>query len=605
MWRLAVNRIILLSLAQSLLVALSACSISYRSPDEPPELINTCSTSADCGVDAVCHDHLCLTTQVDLTGLILEVRPTGASFGASTSYLLTPGNQSTFGTMPAGVLVPFNIALPEQVLISDGKVKLEYTSECMPSLDSSYPAKITLERVAPFSGFHFAPHVIESKRVSGPGEYEVNGSVPPGRYNVYIEPTGIQDCTEPPPPPIIYANQDLPEKNPAWSLPKPRTLTGDIVPPSDGDLAGWRIDVVDHDNGRVISTIQILQQAPEATLVSFELSLAWPEDTTISPYLRLRPKEGDSKPSVYWDLFGTLLGASPEKSPLHLSLDNLVTRPRQVELEIQDYTGQSVPSLVKIQSSKLLGDVATNASFGSDVLETNAKGVLKTLLPPGTYRFRVTPQPRSGEDRNNTLAITEATLEVPPLGPNEAGDQCFCGHVIALTKKAELKGQVSAPTGAPLVSAQVMTEPSQSTSMSFWNIVHALDPLLPDFALTGTDHRGSFSLNVDPGGASDVSVRPSDESGFPWLVRPRVTPQVMDTVSVVDMTLKLSSPAVFEGTITDPLLRPVTQANVYAWFPVRDPKAKNGLFGTVIKIGETTTDDKGHYRLILPASISQ
>lgn len=604
MWRLTVNRI-LLSLAQSLLVALSACSISYRSPDEPPELINACSSDTDCGVSAVCHDHLCLTTQVDLTGLIIEVRPTGASFGASISYLLTPGNQSTFGTMPAGVLVPFNAALPEQVSISEGKVKLEYTSECMPSPDSSYPAKITLDRVSPFSGFHFAPYVIESKRVAGPGEYEVKGSVPPGRYNVYIEPTGIQDCNEPPPPPIFYANQDLPEKSPTWSLPKPKTLIGDIVPPSDGDLVGWRIDVVDHDNGRVISTSQILEQVPGVTPVSFELSLAWPEDTTISPYLRLRPKEGDRMPSVYWDLFGTLLGASPEKSPLHLSLDNLVTQPRQVEIEIQDHAGHGVPSSVKIQSSKLLGDVATNASYGSDVLETNAEGVLKTQLPPGTYRFRVTPQSTSGDFQDNTLAITETTLEVPPLGPNDAGDQCFCGHVIALTQKATLKGQVSAPTGAPLVKAQVMTEPSQSTSMSFWSIVHALDPLLPDFALTATDHRGSFSLNVDPGGASDISVRPSEESGFPWLVRPRVTPQGMDTGSVVDMALKLSSPAVFEGTIIDPSQRPVIQANVYAWLPVRDPMAKNGLAGTVIKIGETKTDEAGHYRLLLPASISQ
>jgi hypothetical protein len=606
MWRLTVNRILFLSLAQSLLVALSGCSIAYSSLDEQTALFNACSSDAECDAGAVCRDQLCLSTQVDLTGLILEVHPTGASFGASTSYLLTPPDQTTRGTVPEGVKVPYDAILPEEVSLSEGKVKLDYASECLLPTDNSYPAKITLERVPPFSGFYFGPHVIDSKMGAGAEAYEIKGSVPPGRYNVYIEPVGFLDCDEPPPPPIFYANQVLPETSPIWSLPRPKTLTGDIVPPVDGNLGGWRIDVVDHDNGRVISTNQTLTQEDGAALVKFELSVSWPEDTTISPYVRLRPKDGDSMPSVYWDLFGTLLGASPEKSPLHLSVGNLVTQPRLVELEIQDAFGRGVPASVKIQSSKLLGDVATNASYGIDVPATNAEGVFKTQLPPGTYRFRVTPKPSGAADQDDTIAITDAIIEVPRPGPNESGDQCFCGHVITLARKAILRGQVFTPKGLPFIAAEIITEPSEFTGRSFWNIVHALDPLLPDSARAVAGSRGSFQLNIDPGAASDLSVRPTEETGLPWFVSPRVTPPISDKVEVVDMgQLKLSFPVVFEGTISDPSLRPVSGANVYAWLPVRESMPKNGLAGTVVKIAETKTDDQGRYRLILPAAISE
>jgi protocatechuate 3,4-dioxygenase beta subunit len=86
-------------------------------------------------------------------------------------------------------------------------------------------------------------------------------------------------------------------------------------------------------------------------------------------------------------------------------------------------------------------------------------------------------------------------------------------------------------------------------------------------------------------------------------VRPRVTVQPADRVVSFDQ-LKLPYPAVLSGAITDPNGAPVANADVDAWFAVRDPMAKNGLAGTVVQIAETTTDDQGRYTLILPASIA-
>ena len=151
-----------LSIVASLLFAVSGCSIQSSEPEQDSDLQNTCSSDADCGGGAACKDPLCLTTQLDLAGLIIEVRPTGASFGAATSYLFTPDDKSTSGAVPGGVRVSFDISLPGQVFISEGQIKLGYTPECTLPTDDSYPAKITLERVAPVGGFHFEPYIFES-----------------------------------------------------------------------------------------------------------------------------------------------------------------------------------------------------------------------------------------------------------------------------------------------------------------------------------------------------------------------------------------------------------------------------------------------------------
>lgn len=574
---------------------------------------NTCSSSAECGERAVCQDSRCVSTQVDLTGMILEVRPTLASFGASTSYLLFIDDKFTHRSAPEGVRIQLDANLPEPISISGGMVNLDYASECALPPNRSYPVKLTLDRVTDFSGFQFEPYVIESKMKDGTMEYELNGSVPPGRYNVYIEPKQVEGCVEPPPPPVFYANQDLTRKSPSWSVPKPKTLLGDIVPPVDADLTGFRLDVVEHDTGRVISTTQVLETPAVGAPVGFELRLVRPEDATISPYLRLRPPEVvtrppstptmASKPSVYWDLLAAF-GASPDESNLHLFLDDLITTPRTVGIRIRDEHDQGVTASVKIQSTKLSGDVASNASYGSDVLDTDAEGSLTTQLPPGKYRLRITPKPKNTADLDSKLAITEDSLEVASPTDNDPGDTCSCGHEFVIAQKTELKGRIETLSGAPLINTRTLTEPSQVTGALYWDVVHALDPLLPDSASAISDMNGAFQLNIDPGASSDFSVRPGEDSGFPWLVRPRVTPKLTD--AELDLgALKVSAPVFLEGIVRDPSQHPVGGASIYAWVPVHEATAAGGLSGTVIKIAEITTDEQGHFELTLPASISQ
>jgi hypothetical protein len=63
---------------------------------------------------------------------------------------------------------------------------------------------------------------------------------------------------------------------------------------------------------------------------------------------------------------------------------------------------------------------------------------------------------------------------------------------------------------------------------------------------------------------------------------------------------------ILEGSLTSPSGEPVTSAYIDVWLPVRDAAADSGFAGTVIQIAATsTTDDRGRYRVVLPATISQ
>lgn len=598
MWSLAVNRITFPSLTLGVVLCSAGCAFAYSAGPQA-EQTNTCSSDAECGDGAVCQANACLSTEVDLHGLIVEVRPnSSASFGPSTSFLLTPDDRLVQGSSPGGVENHFDSKLPAPISISGEKIKLDYAYDCPAGVDGSYPANLTLERVTPYLGFHFDPIVLKPKKIDAAGgsTFAFDDQVTPGVYNVYIEPQPLAGCATPPPPPIFYPNQDLTRQSPTWTIPKQLPLIGAIQTPNGGDLTDWRLDIVEPDVGRVISTTQTLKQKALAFTVDVSLDFIWP-DKSISPYIRLRPPEGVNKPTVYWDLLAALVGSSPGKPEVHLTVANLVIKPRPVEIQIQDSMTHGVPSEVKVQSLQLSGEVAANATFGLEIPQTSPEGIWKADLPPGTYRIRVTPLV------DNTLATTETDVEIPAVDPSQPGDGCFCGHVITVGMRAVLSGNVATMSGAPFVDAPIAFEPSQTTSISFWNSVHALDPLLPRSTSAVSDPSGGFQINVDPG-ASDFYVRPSDASGFPWLVWPRVTVQVTD-VAVDLAQRKLPAPALLEGTFTDPAGLPVANAYVHAWLPVHDPKQNNGLTGTVIQVAATTTDAVGHYKLVLPASISQ
>ncbi|MFO0756788.1 MAG: hypothetical protein U0359_09865 [Byssovorax sp.] len=576
----------------------AGCAIPYSDPSTRTA-VNRCSTDDECGAGAVCRDERCTGTEVDLTGMILAVRPnSGASFGASTSFLIDPGDTIALHTSdPSGYSVELDAKLPTPIPLTEGKVHLEYASTCPLAADKSFPATIRFDRVTDFTGFHFDSFTATAEKSKASMVYAFDASVFPGVYDVYIQPLPIPGCENDTPPPVFYPKQVLKsaDDTPNWGVIKPTLLKGEIQIPEGGDLTDFRLDLVEPTGGRVVSTTQTLAPGDVPLSVPVHLAFSW-ADTTTSPYIRLRPPEGVAMPSVYWGLFESLKSLSDPE--VHLSVQNLKVAPRIVEIQVQDADHHGVSASVRVQSLALSGEVAKNAAYSIDDGETDEKGFFKTLLPPGDYRVRVTP------NQDDSLAISERDIKVPVVDPSKGDDPsvCICGQVVTAQKRTELSGKVVTPTGRPLGNAPIDTDPSQPAPVSYWNKVHALDAALPRSTTSLTDDQGLFRLGVDQG-ASDLSVRPPAESGFPWLVHPRVTVQLADNAVQLD-PLAVSNPAVLHGAVLDPSGAAVANVVIDAWLPLRDPSAPDGLTGTVIQIGTTISDENGRYTLLLPAMLA-
>jgi Cys-rich repeat protein len=583
--------------AAAVAAAVSGCSINYATDASLNAPVNSCASDSDCGAGATCTANRCIGTNVDLSDLIVQVRPNaGASYGASTSFLLPVNNSFAAIKKDAAFDVNYPIELPRAVPITAGTVHLDYDSSCYVDSKVSVPATITFDRVSALAGFRSDSYTVTAaKKSEGSSKYEFDASLLPGKYSVYIQPEIVTDCLDQPPP-AFYPSQEIGTATDGtdWTVIKPTKLGGDIQIPDGGDLTGWRLDIVEPTGGRVISTTQKLQQGMIAFAVNVNLSFVW-NDTTVSPYIRLRPPPGEARPSVYWGLIESL--SSQVKAEVHLSVANLQIDPREVEIQVQDADNKGVLSSVQIQSVRLSGDVHDNAAYAVDVDQTDLQGVFKLKLPPGTYQFRATPL------LDTTLATGDIDLVVPPLDPTETGNPCYCGRVISVAKKVAVTGQVNTPMGEALSGATISLTPSQPAAVNFWKrVVHAIDPrpLAPRSEISSTDANGAFGLFVDPG-PSDLIVTPADQSGFPWLVRPRVQVQAAGGVQLD--TLTLPNPAVLRGIVTDPSGAPAANVVVEGWLPVQN--ADGSPPTTVIQIGATTSDDSGHYTLTLPASISE
>lgn len=600
----------LAALGLSMFSGLAACSIRVGSDARSNN--STCMVDDDCGADGVCRAMTCVARVVDLRGLTIEVRPIqGASFGASSSFLFQLNDSLTQASSANGLHIPFDKELPKPLDLSGSKVELDYAPDC--KLDGKpYPAKITLERIARYKGFHFEPLTLQTGGSTTEGPADALEGVSFDSYNVYIEPQPVDGCNAAAPPPVLIPQWTLDHDHPTWKLPRPFLLKGEIQTPDGGDLTGWQLDVIDRATGQLISTSETLKPSTKAGSVSIDLVFSW-LDLKRSPFVRLRPPEGDlTRPSLYWGLLEALPDIRGNNVVVELSAAKLPVDPIKVDMQTVTLgdgvsspsdTVTGVPAFVEFQSAKFDGSVSSNATFAVPTLETGPQGEFKTKLVPGaTYHVRVTPK------LDDTLAITEADVTLPPLTAEQKahGDNaCFCGQTIAVRPRALVKGSILTSTGTPFVGANVSFEPSQSGDRSHWARLHAPAPILPRQVTTTSGDRGLFSVPVDPGD-SDLIVRSSAGSSVPWLVRPHVEVKTDGTAEDL-RDLRVPPPVILEGTLTAPGGAPVVNAYVDVWLPVStapDSDTSTDATEAVIQIAATTTTDAaGRYRFVLPAKI--
>lgn len=585
-----------------IVAALSFAAIGCKIPlgDAPSEQNNTCSTSDDCGADSVCalvsEDSLCISTKADLAGIHMEVRPAVNSvFGANTSFLLDfnvlgVGLQTTEINGP----IELNPTLPALVSIAPGKVSCTADK-------SSIAAKVEFRRVPTFVGlpektYSADPEPDTSDTTTSPS-FAFHIDVPPGLYDVYLQPEASTTCGGAPMPPVFIPSMSIAMDTIFRVGVKPaRHLTGKIQVPVGTSLDKWEIEVKDINSGRLISETQVIEHLDASKPA--EIDLYYNLTQGVSPYVRLHPPTNTEKPvaapNMFWDLAALDLQGL---DVISLSLPNLNVPPRQVEGHVRDVNQTPVLAEVTLQSTGLDGGVPKNAVY-KVIVETEKDGLFKAEVPPGNYEVKARPL---NDLDNKSLAIEQ--WEIHDV------EGCFCGRVVTIHDKAVLKGQVLTPTQGPLLAAAVVGAPAFPPS--FKQPVSQLDrdllrvPFQPRDA-TGSVKNGDLSLAVDLGSYDffyDFSVQTPAESGYPWLVRSRLT--VGSTAedeqsSIGEVTV--AHPVVVTGTIRDPFGTVVSDATVKVWLPVKD---SSGSTNSALQIAETSTDSAGRYTLLLPPSISQ
>ncbi|WP_437675608.1 carboxypeptidase-like regulatory domain-containing protein [Sorangium sp. So ce131] len=569
------------------LPASAACSIPLESMEAMPT--NACDSSVQCGSGATCAEvggqRACVSTSAQLDGLFLEIRPGAANAGVE------PSNLPKFSTQEIAIarradagqvyFVDVNVPPPASVSAT-WDVGGSYCS--IDDDGGIFPLKVEFRRVSPYVGLEGQSYWTTSTP-SGFGSQRFELAIPSGDYHVYMVPQAIPDCDYDLPPPIFLPNQHIPAVwKPDIMAGSPRVLAGNLEVPSGVDVSGWKLDLLEPLTGSVISQVGVLEQGESQPDVPFSVKF-YLADPTTSPIIRLRPKDGEARPTMYWQLDTIALDGTTQD--LALSLFEVEAEARRVEGRVLDMAGNPVFATVRIQGA-VIGK-AQNAAYKLDT-ETDETGLFVASLAPGEYVVYAQP---SGDA---TKAKAEQILKVP------AGSDCYCGQTILIPEAGSLRGRVRGPTGEQMAGAAVFAVPSVSAAKSYFDRVLQRDPLLPRQA-SGVLQDGGFSLSVDPG-EFDFSIRPPSGSAYPWLVRPRLTVPSTDA-PIAELDLTMPYPVVLQGVVRDNAGAPLRDALVVAWLPVESTTPRGEEVAGVLQIGEARSGLDGSYTLLLPPSTSR
>jgi hypothetical protein len=587
------------ALLLALLGAVAGCGVPLDAP-LGQAVINTCSTSSDCGSDATCTQGKCVAVSYDLGGLLLQVSPlAGATFGAGTSYVIDVGATNVPLVSVVGSTQPFltgrDIDLSPPVSIKGGQVLLDPTTILDHNCnfpDLSVPAQLTFYRVPQLAGLPFDPVQVSTTPVTPAGNtyaYDVAlVSDASDRYDVYIQPQAVPGCPTVIPP-YFLPNQTIAAGSGVWQLPPVATLTATIEGLTS--TTSWEIDVAEPSRGLPISAGSKLQYTIGSAGVTATAQI-YAINPAAWPIFRLTPVDATqsvdpTRPTVYWDL-QTVEGTDTNPK-VGYTLEGLGITPISVQGQVLDPSeGTGVGARLSIQSSSLEGVNAQSAAFSADAVQTESTGRFSIGLPPGDYAVRVFPTADTG------LSITDGTINWPT---NMSAVDCVCGIPFELARRATVGGSITTSDGRVLSGATVGITPSQPPATQYLKSTHSLGPLQPRVETTTTDASGGFSLLADLGNV-DLTVQTDPATNLPWLVIPQISPVAGTTPT----PLALTSPAFLTGTVKDPLGNPVANAEIDAWYPVQsviDPMKQ-----IVVKIATTSTDASGAYTLVLPSSVS-
>lgn len=564
------------------LLGASGCSIPYASDQLLAR--NECSGDSDCEAGSYCatlgEANVCVASSLELEGLILEVLP-GAGPGEDTASaaLLTPG---PLHAGDGSQVIHMDLELPSYVDVSPGAV----FPDC--AQGTPVPARVTFLPSPGLLGLLQGQKYEAASTVDEEGNGMFSASVPPGIYDVYLQPqpdlSVTPDCAIA--PPIFLHDAEISKATGlVVHASAPLLLKGTLKLSQKEDFTKWFLEVVEPFGGQPISAGAVQpKQEGVALAVPIELWFDWTARDKFTPIVRLRPPEGSGKPVIHWSLEAAALeGIKGNEVPVQLDVSGIDTTPRAVGGQVL-HDGDTVASTVTLRSASIAG---SKLNRYETVVETDDAGHFEAAVPPGVYNVIARPHGAG-------LAVGQATWDIL-----QAPD-CYCGKSVQVSAAATLAGEVTTPDGQP-TDVEVRLTPSATGDLTYLAKLVAPDVQpRPASVLTS---EGKFQIPVDAG-LSNLTIVPAEGAGYPWLVRTHLLVSNLDSRAAPVTSLgklALQSPVVVSGRITSPGGFAMSNATVRAWVPVTSADPTDAP--AAVQIGATVTSVNGEYFLLLPPSI--
>ena len=606
-----------LSYLAPVLWLLSACDVAAI-PQAPNKIAqNQCTSDSDCA-GGVCTDNKqnkqCRSRTGKLQAVLFEVTPPadGSSI-AGVQFLKFVEDVEKVDDSGEHTL---DLGLVAQV---SGDVKV-VGRDCVPHFDDngkvlaladdkSLPATVSLIPNTRALGL-YSPRTVVQSLLRDMTNWSFSTNVPPGQYDIYVEPKHQPDDTCPVPPQLVR-DQEIRGGTSSLKikLPEPTVFELHVAwPLADGALNGWLVDMLDPLTGRAISNrvqlalgsggktdyvarvsyFPVLEQVATAEKAEELVRLAPPNDVAAPTVLLARSALG-----LFSANAGTLSDFIALPSPVHV----------QGQVTAQS-TPRSVASTVTLVAVKITGiDPGVLASFvrTKNVL---ADGQFEVDLLPGTYRVSAVPSagldPAGADSTDSRLAAVTQEWVVASSPDKQAG------KVIELGQALPINGQTLDISGRSVATAIV--EAVASLSAIKTDVLHESlgeATFVPRASSGSVDAEGYFALNADPG-KFDITVRPSSGTGFGWLAMPSAP------VGMAGLTVDLAVPfpVSYRGTVTVPGVGdihgtvPGALVRSYVYTHQGEYTSDPAMADGVLQIGETRADEDGLFEALIPASLN-
>jgi hypothetical protein len=594
---------------------LVACNVA--TVDRAPSTIalNHCASDSDCGGGS-CVNSQCRSRGGMFQSVLFEITPPADGTAIAGVQFLKGVSPLPNADSPLTLDLDLVSQVVGQVLVVDrkcGPIFFNGVTQLATSGDSSIPAFVTLTPSATALGLYSSRPVVKSA-LTMDSYYSFSVNVPPGDYDIYVEPESQIDAACPVPP-QLRRSQHLKGGSVGLTikLAEPSGFEFHVSwPLADGALNGWSVDMLDPVSGRVLSNrVQLAIANAQRTdyvakLSYFPVVVGETNAAQADELVRLSPPDGVTAPTVL--LARSALGLFDADKG---TLSNFTSLPPSVHLQGQvaaQATPRPVASTVTLVATKITGvDPGVLASF---VRTVSADGQFELDLLPGTYRVSAMPSTEldssSSSDPNSDSNLAEATQEwVVPSSPSMQA-----GKLVTLGNALPINGNVRDAADNAVATALVQAVASPASLQS--DVLHqALGEVsfVPRASTASVASDGSFALRADSG-TFDVTVRPLASTGFGWLVFPSVGVGTIPTnaagwnLGTKSIPLAVS----YSGTVTqsgdDKLRVPNALIRGYIYMLKGEYVADPSKADSVLQVAETRANQNGDFEILIPASVN-